>query len=97
MACEAGINGLYYKIFDASGSTIEGGQYYYGSVNGQFNNLGSLYTTYRMDKLELSVTQSSTWASVNQTPIVSTVDAVGGGVETDLPHNISFLTRSKNF
>lgn len=26
MACEAGVNGLYYKVFDANGSTIEGGQ-----------------------------------------------------------------------
>jgi len=34
LVVEAGINGLYYKIFDGSGSTIEGGQYYYGSVSG---------------------------------------------------------------
>jgi len=53
MVVEAAINGLTYRVYDASGSTIEGGSLLYGKVSGQFNNLGSLYTTYRMDKLEL--------------------------------------------
>jgi hypothetical protein len=34
LACTAGLNGFFYKIFDTSGSTIEGFGYDYGQLNG---------------------------------------------------------------
>jgi hypothetical protein len=65
IALTCGLNGYVWKIYDAFGSGVNSGTHLYGDLTGQFNDLGSLYTTYRLNRLEVSLHQSSTWASVN--------------------------------
>jgi hypothetical protein len=55
LAVECGLNGYVWKIFDAFGNRIVGGDHPYGDLSGQFNDLGSLYSTYRLNRLELSL------------------------------------------
>jgi len=92
----AGVNGLRYKLLNIQSGTIDGFDYSYGNLTGQFNKLAGLYESYRLKRISFNWRPEVLQAVGAQGQGVTTIDVAGGDGLNDYPTSLLAFSRSKN-